>query len=66
MQAVKRHLQAVFGSSGTRVIDMPDGSLLLYDCPEWSSAHACRLLARYPDAEIDVSASSLPRLVGGS
>ena len=56
MQAVKRHLLEALARTGARVVEIPDGSLLLYDCPEWTSAHAHRLLARYPDTEIDVRA----------
>ena len=58
MQSVRRYLHASFAASGARVVEMSDGSLLMHDCPEWTGVHARRLLARYPDAEIDVRACS--------
>lgn len=56
MLAVRRHLQTVLARTGARVVEMNDDSLVVYDCPEWTSGHTHRLLTRFPDTEIDVRA----------
>lgn len=65
MQPARRWIQGRLGPAGARVVEADDGSLVVYDCPEWTARHTRSLQAVCPDADVDYQASgaSLSRFV---